>query len=46
MQPDATAANLPCLPDRPELERLDALLADMLAKAQAELERLMSKAQP
>jgi hypothetical protein len=40
MQPDAAGVNPPNLPDREELERLDLLLAEMLAKAQAELERL------
>jgi hypothetical protein len=32
--------NLPCLPAKEELERLDALLADMLTRTQAELDRL------
>ena len=45
MQPEATAADLyevylPYLPEKEELDRLDDLLSDMLAKAQAELERL------
>ena len=45
MQPDAAGMNPPNLPDREELERLDLLLADMVAKAQAELERLTSRFQ-
>jgi hypothetical protein len=31
---------LPYLPEKEELDRLDILLAEILAKAQAELERL------
>ena len=52
MQPDAIAANLcdggvpASLPEKEGLDRLDALLSDMLARAQAELERLTPKAQP
>ena len=37
--------NLHYLPEMEELERLDALLVNMLAKAQAELERLSPQEQ-
>jgi hypothetical protein len=33
-------AYLPCLLEKEGLERIEALLSDMLTKAQAELERL------
>ncbi len=37
---------LPYLPDREEVERLDAFLAVMLAGTQAELDRLTPQARP
>jgi hypothetical protein len=33
---------LPYMPEREELERLDSLLTEMLAKSQAELDRVSS----
>jgi hypothetical protein len=50
MQTEVAATNpydvhLSCPPEMEELERLDALLMDMLAKAQAELERLSPQEQ-
>jgi hypothetical protein len=46
MQSEESSAPLLTLPDGGELDRLDALLADMLAKTQAELERLTAKPHP
>jgi hypothetical protein len=52
MQPDGLDhanlydVSLPYLPDREEVDRLDALLADMLAKSQAELDRLAPRGGP
>jgi hypothetical protein len=37
---------LPYLPEEEELDRLDALLADMLAKSQRELDRLAPQDRP
>jgi hypothetical protein len=51
MQSEGTATDLydmyrRHLPDREDLERLDTMLSDMLARTQSELDRLAPKALP
>jgi hypothetical protein len=44
--PTPNDVSLHSLPEKEELERLDALLSEMVARTQAELERLSQRTHP